>query len=391
MENRAAAGRVTKVHRAAEPSDDLLDDAQTEAGAAVYAGVRGVRLREFLEDTGLEAVGNAVAVVPHRDTDISATLLDRDHHFLVWRREFDRIREQIGDDLDQPIGIAAHFAGFRRGIEPNPHAVTLGESAIGLNRLHDQRTNLDSFENEDDLAGFDLLHFENAVDQPDKPLAVRVRDRDQTYCGTGQGSTRITDQQPERARDRGQRCAQFVADRRDELVLQALDAIALTEIDDHAENQRASARLNRIKADLDGKLSAVLAPTSKIAAGSRPAAGMRSKLSAVLGMPGAQIRGQEDIDGLTEHLVASVAEQPFHFRIDKHDISGAVDHHDADRAGLDRHAKYFFRLHFRVRVVCKWWKQGSAHTQILFSVVAVRSRRHCRTPRHAIDHSSAET
>ena len=47
IENRASARRVGKVYLAAEARDDLLDDAQPEAGAALTPGVGGVGLREF--------------------------------------------------------------------------------------------------------------------------------------------------------------------------------------------------------------------------------------------------------------------------------------------------------------------------------------------------------
>jgi len=57
------------------------------------------------------------------------------------------------------------------------------------------------------LARLDLLHVEYAVDNPNQPLAVRARDREQAHRARRQGSARIVDQKAERARDRRERRA----------------------------------------------------------------------------------------------------------------------------------------------------------------------------------------
>jgi hypothetical protein len=56
-------------------------------------------------------------------------------HFFVGRRELDRIRKKICDDLSQPIRVGVHVAVTRCGVELNVYALTLGESAIVLYRL----------------------------------------------------------------------------------------------------------------------------------------------------------------------------------------------------------------------------------------------------------------
>ena len=50
VEFSAAAGGVPEADLAAEPHDDLLDDAQPEAGAALLAALGGIGLRELLEN-----------------------------------------------------------------------------------------------------------------------------------------------------------------------------------------------------------------------------------------------------------------------------------------------------------------------------------------------------
>jgi hypothetical protein len=67
-------GASPKLTSPPEPCDDLLHDAQPEAGAAKLPDVRCIGLRRHLEDTLLEVLRNAVAVavVSHGDTDVPA-------------------------------------------------------------------------------------------------------------------------------------------------------------------------------------------------------------------------------------------------------------------------------------------------------------------------------
>jgi hypothetical protein len=50
MKNRPASGRIIEPDLAAEPLDDLLDNAQPEARAALSPRIGSVGLGEFLED-----------------------------------------------------------------------------------------------------------------------------------------------------------------------------------------------------------------------------------------------------------------------------------------------------------------------------------------------------
>ena len=69
VEHGAAARRIGKANLAVEAADDLLDDAQAQAGAAFLARVGIVGLREFLEHARPELVRNPGPVIAHRQTD----------------------------------------------------------------------------------------------------------------------------------------------------------------------------------------------------------------------------------------------------------------------------------------------------------------------------------
>ena len=172
VKNRAPAGRVVKTDLAVKPIDDLLDDAEPKAATAPLARVCGIGLGELLEDVGLEFVRHTMAMVPHGDTGILVSRLDRDGHLSAGRRKLDGVREEIGNGLHKPVGVCAHVDGYRRRVEPNSNVRTFGNRAICLDRLLDQRSDLDAIEIEDDLARFHFLDIENVIEQANEPLAI---------------------------------------------------------------------------------------------------------------------------------------------------------------------------------------------------------------------------
>ncbi len=80
MKDRAATGGILETDLAAQPFDDLLDDAETEPGPAFLSGIRRIGLGEFLEDMRLEAVGDAWTMIAHGDPESVPMVLHRDPH-----------------------------------------------------------------------------------------------------------------------------------------------------------------------------------------------------------------------------------------------------------------------------------------------------------------------
>src|ERR1700730_7895735 len=116
MKDGTAARRVVEPNFAAQSLNDLLDDAEAEAGSSLLPGGGAVALRELFEDMRLEVNGNTGAMIAHRNANDVAIVLHCDQDFFACRREFDRVREQIVNTLSKPVGIGIHFAGRRRGI-----------------------------------------------------------------------------------------------------------------------------------------------------------------------------------------------------------------------------------------------------------------------------------
>jgi len=84
------------------------------------------------------------------------------------------------------------------------------------------------------LAGGDLFHVEQVVDQMTQAQAVAVGDFEHLLHGCRCAAERAADNQAKRAADGGQRGAQLMADRGHEVVLHLLDALALGEVHQRA-------------------------------------------------------------------------------------------------------------------------------------------------------------
>ena len=95
-------------HRAAVQLGQLLRDREPEAEAAMLARERRVGLPEPLEDERQElrrdAAPVSLTVISTCEFDARETQL----HPAAARRELDRVRQQVPDDLLQPIRIAGH-------------------------------------------------------------------------------------------------------------------------------------------------------------------------------------------------------------------------------------------------------------------------------------------
>src|SRR5207253_7812811 len=95
------AGAVAAAFRgdpAAVELDEVADEGQPEADAAVHTGHRAVRLPEPVEDVRQERGGDAHARVADYEPRLVADAIDTHAHTAARRRELDRVGQQIADD-----------------------------------------------------------------------------------------------------------------------------------------------------------------------------------------------------------------------------------------------------------------------------------------------------
>ena len=145
--------------------DELLDDGEAQAEAAVHARRRGVLLPEALEHVREKIGPDADAGVRHADLDVGVDALEPDLHPPAAGRELDGVRQQVPDDLLQAVRIAGDRPG--RGIEPlvDADALRLRRRPHRLDRRLDERERVDRLDVEPHLARRDAVHVEQVLDQ----------------------------------------------------------------------------------------------------------------------------------------------------------------------------------------------------------------------------------
>ena len=162
-------GRLCDVDPAAHQRDEPLRDGEAEAGAAVAAAGRAVRLDEGLEEARLQLGVDADAGVAHLEADdhrVPGRLVEgHPEDDLARLRELDRVADEVGEDLAQPAGVAPQrvrhvVADEAEQLEPLGLR-GLGEGAEHLAHRAPQ-VELDALEV--DAARLDLREVEDVVD-----------------------------------------------------------------------------------------------------------------------------------------------------------------------------------------------------------------------------------
>src|SRR5207253_10348267 len=122
-------------------------------------------LPEPLEDLWQELRLDACALVGHRDPCDRPHALEADPDSPVRRAELDRIREEVPDDLLQPIGIGEDRS--RVWIEEGIHldVLRIGQPLDGLDCRLDDGDRIDLPALDPELAGDDARYVEEVFDE----------------------------------------------------------------------------------------------------------------------------------------------------------------------------------------------------------------------------------
>ena len=114
-------------------------------------------------------------------------------------------------------------------------------------------------------------------------------------------------------------------------------------IPDRAHDERVFIRVDRVKADLDGKLGAVLAAAIELGTGAHLTyARMREIAGPVSDMGLTEAVRHQPLDRRPAKLLTAVAEHVFGARVRDDDAAAAIDHHDAVGHRLEEPAKARF-------------------------------------------------
>ena len=195
---------------------EALHHRQADAESAAPADRARLALHEELEDPGQDVARDTDAGIAHTQDAVTALARHADLDGAARRRVFDRVVEQVHDDLLQShrIGIDPDLVGVERD------AVTAGAArqrrqaaAHGLRELHRLRI-------EADLAGGDAVDLEQIFHHPRDVLRLAGDHLTRVPRGLLRRGRPLED--VDGVDDRRQRVAELVPQHRHELVLGAV-------------------------------------------------------------------------------------------------------------------------------------------------------------------------
>ncbi len=221
---------------------DGAADGKAQTAAALLPRVGGVHLLKTAEDAFQLVGGNAASMVDDGENHAGDSGPQHDAHRRIRRRKLDRIGEQVGEDLEQAIGVGGNL--HLRGVVDELHAGGIGHRLHVFDGLLHDFGQLHGAEGERLASALDSLQVENVVDQAHQAVGVGDGDAQQIgglFVGLAENAG---GEQSQRPADGGERRAQFVTDRGDELVLELVQGIALADVAEaeHRAGKHAPAR-----------------------------------------------------------------------------------------------------------------------------------------------------
>ena len=145
---------------------EALHQGQADAHSALRAVEAVVRLREEVEDPGQRVRRDADPAVRHAYGHGPLLAREHDLYASAWRRVFDRVAQQVVEDLLQAHCVADHDD---RHVFGRQREMELPLPGLDARLRHDpvqKRHNVDRLTLERDLSARDARHVEQIVHQP---------------------------------------------------------------------------------------------------------------------------------------------------------------------------------------------------------------------------------
>ena len=167
--------------------DDAAADGEAEAGAALLPGVGGFDLVEAVED-GVELIGgDAATLVGDLEQDGVGGDLDVDADGGGGRGEFDGVREEVGEDLEDAVGVSIEVegvgAGTGRGVlDDDADGGLVGHAGHGVGCLLDEVAQGATADLQGSPAGLHAFEIEDVVDEADEAIGVGDGDAKEVLC-----------------------------------------------------------------------------------------------------------------------------------------------------------------------------------------------------------------
>ena len=174
-----------------------------------------VRLPEPLKDQGQVAGGDADSRVFDRDGDAPAALRRQHGHALPGGRELGGVRQDVPQDLQEPIAVPSHGQPGRH--RPGDlHALHLERRPGRLDGLEDDLVHVDEVDRQLQPARDDARRLQDAIDQPRQRVRVALQrvERPRAVLGAD-----LPAQEPRVAKHDVHGGPQLMREHREELVL----------------------------------------------------------------------------------------------------------------------------------------------------------------------------
>src|SRR5262245_7970653 len=161
-------GRARRAHLSAVPLDDRLHDPEPQAEAARVRLLVG-RAVEALEDRRTLEFGRAGAGILDPELDPVLAPFGADGDFAVLGAELARVREQVRDDLREPLHVARDDRDVVRDLDPDSLAALVEEPRDEVLGILDDLGERDRLAADAELARLDADALEEVVDQAREP------------------------------------------------------------------------------------------------------------------------------------------------------------------------------------------------------------------------------
>src|SRR5215468_8540496 len=166
FESRALAfARARSLNRSAMQLDQVFDERQAEAEAAIPFGARCVGLSEAVKDIGQEIRADAFPRVAHCNANVWVYALKAHFDATSLRGELDRVGEQVPNHLLQAGGVTGNRTNFGGEISLNRYPFSIRRRLDRLNRFLNYRDRVHWSKIEPELATNDAGGVEQVFDQ----------------------------------------------------------------------------------------------------------------------------------------------------------------------------------------------------------------------------------
>ena len=156
---------------------------------------------------------------------------DADFDLAAGSGELDGVREEVGEDLQDAVGVTVEVDGVGGDgeVEIERDLRDVGHGGHGFGGLLEEIAQAAATDVQGGAAGLHSFEIQDVVDEADEPVGVGDSDAQQVLRFGVHGAHQAGGEEAERAADAGERGAQLMRDGGDELVLDGVELGALGE------------------------------------------------------------------------------------------------------------------------------------------------------------------